>query len=232
MTKKKIKLTDNLEIFNLLRKLQSSKTPIWVFPNLDELTEKSPVHLAKISKIEYDRLEIRPASGNNFTFEKANILMFFFRDEELAFKSKVTKYNPELMSIPFPGEIFSIDENELEKVPLFNKIITNFQEKRSEKRKNPQEKKDVFVAKPTGKNFQKVIPKKFELLDLSPSGMAIITQVADDFQLGDQVEVSFKESSISSDILLGEVKSVRELRVGGFKVGILFHSREAKKGRP
>jgi PilZ domain len=229
MAKRKINLTDNLEIFNLLRKLQSSKAPIWVFPNLDELTEKSPIHLAKISKIEYDRLEIRPSSGNNFTFEKANILMFFFRDEELAFKTKVTKYNPELISIPFPGEIFSIDETDLEKVPLFNKIITNFQEKRSEKRKNPQEKKYVFVGKETKGILNKSVAKKFELLDLSPSGMGFITSIADDFQIGDVLDVSFKESAISADILYGEVKSIRELRDGGFKIGVLFHSREAKK---
>lgn len=229
MGKIKIKLTDNLEIFNLLRKLQTSKAPIWVFPNLDELTEKSPIHLAKISKIEYDRLEIRPASGNNFTFEKANMLMFFFRDDDLAFKSKITKYNPELISIPFPTEIFSVDETELEKVPLFNKITTNFKEKRSEKRKNPQDKKFVFIGKATGSALQKKIAKKFELLDLSPSGIGFITMVADDFQLGDHVEVNFKETTLEAESLIGEVKSIREFSGGGFKVGVLFHSREKKR---
>jgi hypothetical protein len=59
--------------------------------------------------------------------------------------------------------------------------------------------------------------------------MGFITSIADDFQLGDMLDVSFKESAISADILYGEVKSIRELRDGGYKIGVLFHSRETKK---
>lgn len=226
MAKKKITVSDQLDIFNLLRRYQSSKTPLWVFPDLNELNEKSPIHLARLSKIEYDRMEVRPFSNNTFTFNDKNTLMFFSRDDDLAFKVKITKFNPELITLPFPKEIFSVTEEELEKVPLFSKIATNFKEKRSEKRKRPGQPKFVSIRKSSEKAFQKAKSKKFELLDLSPSGMGILTKSADDFQIGDEIEVESFEGRELKGIIYGEIKSIREFGKDGYKVGILFHSRE------
>lgn len=226
MAKRKINITDQLEIFNLLRKFQSSKTFLWVFPDLEELTEKSPIHLAKMAKIEYDRIEVRPATENLFTFGTVNTLMFFSRDDEIAFKTKITKFNPEVISLPFPKEIFSITEAELDKVSLFKKISTNFLEKRNEKRKRPEQPKTVSLTKSSEKLIKKVNPKKFELIDLSPSGMGILANLADDFQIGDEIEVRYFGEKKLKGLIIGEVKSIRELKTGGFKVGILFLSRE------
>jgi hypothetical protein len=229
MGKEKVNLTDQLEIYNLLRRLQTSKVTFWVFRDLKEITENAPIHLARLSKIEYDKVEIRPATGNSFTFQKYYNLLFFYRDEELAFRAKITHLHPDLMTIPFPTEIFSTSESEMEKVPIFKKIVTTFREKRNESRKTPKAKKIVVISKDTGTAFQKGIPKRFELLDLSLSGMGIKTVVVDDFQIGDEIEVKSIDGREELGIISGEVKSIRELPSGGFKVGILFLARSEKK---
>jgi c-di-GMP-binding flagellar brake protein YcgR len=229
MVKERENLTDQLEIYNLLRRLQTSKVTFWVFQELEELTEKSPIHLARLTKVEYDKIEVRPATGNSFTFHKDDNVMFFYRDEELAFKAKITHSHPEILTIPFPTEVFSTNENDMERVPIFKKIVTTFREKRSESRKTPKAKKIVVISKETGTAFQKGIPKRFELLDLSLSGMGIKTVVVDDFQIGDEIEVRSIDGKEELGVIFGEVKSIRELDGGGFKVGILFLSRSEKK---
>ncbi|MFI5390381.1 MAG: PilZ domain-containing protein [Bacteriovoracales bacterium] len=231
MVKERENLTDQLEIYNLLRRLQTSKVTFWVFQELEELTDTSPIHLARLTKVEYDKIEARPATGNSFTFHKDDNVMFFYRDEELAFKAKITHSHPEIFDIPFPTEVFSTNESDLEKVPIFKKIVTTFREKRSESRKTPKAKKIVVISKETGTAFQKGIPKRFELLDLSLSGMGIKTVVVDDFQIGDEIEVRSIDGKEELGIIFGEVKSVRELEGGGFKVGILFLSRAEKKAK-
>jgi len=229
MGKRKIKTKDPLEIHSALRKLKNQRASFFTWKRH---SSDGIIYISKIQKIEFDSVSFKPTNKEGYDFTQKDEVVFFCRDVNLAIIAKPKVYDDLKVKITFPKDLVVLEQDELDKlgVLFFDKKGADFSEKRDEERKGPGEEKLVSVKKAIVSLHNPTTMHTYPLKDLSPNGASFLVEDPGEYTTGTEVELHSIDGDDLNEILVGEVKSVIEMKDHRFKVGLQLVFKKKRRG--
>lgn len=190
-------------------------------------TRGQPFCWGRIIGIKKEGLEIKLEYVKKVRINQKGPVYIFGYESNLLCKVPISKMGLNLLIVPIPSELLKVDVDYLEKKNIISKEDEKkFMIQRAEKR-SKSEGNNFTQFKMSGLYQKK--SKKFRLYDLSPNGLSFLIQNPEGFEVDEEIEIININQKEFEPPLLGEIRSVRSMDDGQFKVGILFKTSKKKK---
>jgi hypothetical protein len=213
-------ITDDLEIIDILKVIQSSKERIWIWQNVGERI----VHHAVLKKVDPIKklVQIHPTAAKGFHVSSKDNVFLYSQSKLIATKLSVREVEKDYIVFSLPRKIMKVTESFVDGLQFVEK--ENEQAHTHERTHNRQGiAGDKFIKV----NFQNEPITKgdiYFLNDISQSGLSFKVDDPGAFHKGDLLEFSEMNGKEMDPSMKGEVMSVRELpeMPGMFKVGVRY----------
>ena len=223
----KTTIRDSREIFEILKDDVQLKTTLAIWQEEDGSVKGQPFCYGKIIKLNDRELEIKLDFIKKVRIDNKKKIFVFGPKKNILFEVDILKLGSNLLVLPIPDEINIVADNFLEEKKVISK---EDEEKYLSQRGEPRKKTSGYNST----QFKKLGPyqkksKKFKLYDLSPNGMSFIVYNPEQFEVEEELEILFINQQAFDPPLVGEIRSIREMEDGEFKIGVLFKQRGLKK---
>lgn len=214
-------ITDDLEIIDLLKVMQTTKEKLWIWQNdQDRLVFHGLIKkVDQLSKL----VHMHPTSTKGFHFSSKENVFLYSSNKLVATKLSIREIESGHLIFSLPKKIMRVSESFVDGLQFVEKENEGAHaHERTHDRNEINGEKFIKVHFP---DQPPVNGKIYYLNDISKSGLSFRIDDPGEFHKGDQVEVSEMNGKPLTTFIKGEVMSVRELPAAGkmYKVGIRFN---------
>jgi len=186
-----------------------------------------PFCWGKIIGLKDDTIELKLEYVKKVRINKDSPVYIFSYKNKIVFKLPIDVMGLNLLIIKIPKEVLKVEDDYLEKKSVISKEDEKkFMIQRAEKR-SKSEGDNFTQFKKTGLYNNKSL--KVRLYDLSPNGMSFLVTNPEGYEVEENINILFINQKAFDPPLKGEIRSVREMDDGHFKIGIQFKTQSKKK---
>lgn len=215
-------IKDQGQIIEIIKSGLKDQNKFAVWQEEKGSTRGQPFCWGKIIGIKKEGIEIKLEYVKKVRINQNNSIFLYGYKNKFVCNIPILKMGLNLLIVPIPKEIMNVDDNYLEKKNVISKEDEKkFMIQRAEKR-SVSEGNNFTQFKKAGLYQKK--SKKFRLYDLSPGGMSFLIQNPEGFEAEESIEILTINQKEFEPPLIGEIRSIRQMDDGQYKVGILFKS--------
>ncbi|MFT6070772.1 MAG: hypothetical protein ACJAT2_000667 [Bacteriovoracaceae bacterium] len=213
-------ITDDLEIIDILKVIQTSKEKIWIWQNVGERI----VHYAVLKKVDPIKklVQVHPTAAKGFHVSSRDNVFLYSQSRLVATKLSVREVEKDYIVFSLPKKVMRVTESFVDGLEFVEK--ENEEAHTHERSHNRQEIEGDKFIKVNFQNEPTVKGEIYFLGDISQSGLSFRIDDPGSFHKGDLLEFSEMNGKALDPTMKGEVMSVRELPElpGMFKVGVRY----------
>lgn len=226
LSEKKV-ISDSQEIVELLMMAMRNEDKWAIWQEEKGTVRGQPFCWGRIIGIKGGNLEFKLEYVRKVRINKSNHTFVYGYNENIICKLPIMRVGLNFLIVPIPKELLRVEVNYLEKRNIISQADEKkFMIQRAEKRSKSEG--DSFTEfNKTGFHDNK--SQKFHLYDLSPHGMSFLLHSSEGFEVENEIAIDHINKKLFDPPLRGEIRSIKEMDDGQFKVGVFFKTQEQKK---